>query len=134
MCDNSTTLNNYDYYFDQIFMMPKSMLVKTTKCLLPCVFTEFKVSLVKDVASISIRVCTLVHFKQMTEDAITVGNVNRANGTGLVLFLSDSVEVLTEEKSFPFGSLVADCGGVLGLFIGFNFLMIWDWIMKCLKI
>ena len=48
MCDNSTTLNNYDFYFDQIFMMPKSMLVKTTKCLLPCVFTEFKVSLVKE--------------------------------------------------------------------------------------
>ena len=70
----------------------------------------------------------------MTENAITVENFNRDNRTGLLLFLSDSVEVLREEKAFPFGSLVADCGGILGLFIGFNFLMIWDWIMKCLKI
>ena len=43
--------------------------------------------------------------------------------------LLPSVEVLTEEESYPTISLVADVGGVLGLFIGFNFLMIWDWIV-----
>ena len=40
-----------------------------------------------------------------------------------------SVEVLTEEEAYTLLSLVADVGGVLGLFIGFNFLMIWDWIV-----
>ena len=51
----------------------------------------------------------------------------RENKTKIMLyFTSKSVKVLREEKAYPFGSLVADVGGVLGLFIGFNFLMIWD--------
>ena len=37
-----------------------------------------------------------------------------------------SVEVLKEEEAYSFLSLVSDCGGVLGLFIGFNFLMVVD--------
>ena len=44
-----------------------------------------------------------------------------------------SVEVLTEEEAYPTISLVADVGGVLGLFIGFNFLMVWDWIVMGLQ-
>ena len=44
-----------------------------------------------------------------------------------------SVEVLTEEEAYTLLSLVADVGGVLGLFIGFNFLMIWDWIVWGIK-
>ena len=46
------------------------------------------------------------------------------------IFASDLVEVQKEEEAFPFISLVADCGGILGLFIGFNFLMIWDWVVN----
>ena len=48
------------------------------------------------------------------------------------LFVSSNVLVLKEEEAFSFGSLVADCGGVLGLFVGFNFLMVWEWIWKFL--
>ena len=48
-------------------------------------------------------------------------------------FTSKSVKVLREEEAYPFGSLVADVGGVLGLFIGFNFLMIWDLIVWGIK-
>ena len=51
----------------------------------------------------------------------------------LPYFTSNSVKVLREEKAYPFGSLVADIGGVLGLFIGFNFLMIWDGILFCVR-
>ena len=47
--------------------------------------------------------------------------------------LLPSVEVLTEEESYTLISLVADVGGVLGLFIKFNFLMIWDWIVMGLQ-
>ena len=51
-----------------------------------------------------------------------------------IVFASTSVLVLKEEEAFTFGSLVADCGGVLGLFIGFNFLMVWDWLVwGCVK-
>ena len=45
------------------------------------------------------------------------------------VYTSDSVEVEREQEAFSFPSLVADIGGVLGLFIGFNFLMVWDWIV-----
>ena len=57
------------------------------------------------------------------------------NGMTLLLqsFTSDSVIVQREVEAFSFQSLVADCGGVLGLFIGFNFLMVWDWIVLLLN-
>ena len=44
-----------------------------------------------------------------------------------------SFEVLTEEEAYPLLSLLADVGGVLGLFVGFNFLMVWDWIVMGLQ-
>ena len=44
-------------------------------------------------------------------------------------FQTNIVEVHKEELAYPTISLVADVGGVLGLFIGFNFLMVWDWIV-----
>ena len=40
-----------------------------------------------------------------------------------------TVQVLREEEAHSFSSLVADVGGVLGLFIGFNFLMVLDLIV-----
>ena len=48
-------------------------------------------------------------------------------------FSSKKIEVLKEVEAYPALSLVADVGGVLGLFIGFNFLMLWDWIVLCLE-
>ena len=50
-----------------------------------------------------------------------------------ILFESDNIEVEKEVKAFPFVSLVADVGGVLGLFLGFNILMIWDFIHDVVK-
>lgn len=43
-----------------------------------------------------------------------------------ILFGSSEVQVEAEEEAASFPSLVADCGGTLGLFIGFNFMMLWD--------
>ena len=45
-------------------------------------------------------------------------------------FTSDRILVRKEELAFPFDSLVADCGGVLGLFLGFNFLMVWEFFIN----
>ena len=50
-----------------------------------------------------------------------------------ILFESDNIEIETEVEAFPFVSLVADVGGVLGLFLGFNILMIWDFINGVVK-
>ena len=49
------------------------------------------------------------------------------------LYTTNSVEVYMEEEAFSFDSLIADIGGVLGLFIGFNFLMVGDWIVFCMQ-
>ena len=49
------------------------------------------------------------------------------------MFASNTVTVLREEEAYSFLSLVSDCGGVLGLFIGFNFLMFWDFVVWALK-
>ena len=50
-----------------------------------------------------------------------------------ILFESDNIEIEKEVEAFPFVSLVADVGGVLGLFLGFNILMIWDFIHGIVK-
>ena len=50
-----------------------------------------------------------------------------------LMFTSATVSVEKEEMEFSFEDLVADCGGVLGLFIGFNFLMVWDFIFFIIK-
>ena len=51
-----------------------------------------------------------------------------------IMFSSSSVTLAREEYAFSFSSLVADVGGVLGLFIGFNFLQLCElaivWINK----
>ena len=59
-------------------------------------------------------------------------NVTRLN----IKFDSPVISTEQEVKAYSFGSLIADFGGLLGLFVGFNFLMIWDCILyglKCLK-
>ena len=50
-----------------------------------------------------------------------------------LMFASSTVLVAKDEIEFTFDDLVADCGGVLGLFIGFNFLMVWDMIFFIFK-
>ena len=49
------------------------------------------------------------------------------------MFTSSILSVQKEEIEFPFADLVADCGGILGLFIGFNFIMVWDLIVSMSK-
>ena len=49
------------------------------------------------------------------------------NYTTLIMTMaSKKILVEREIESYSFLSFVADCGGLLGLFIGFNFLMIFD--------
>ena len=49
------------------------------------------------------------------------------------MFASNTVTVYREEEAYSLLSLVSDCGGLLGLFIGFNFLMLWDSVVWALK-
>ena len=50
-----------------------------------------------------------------------------SNKTQLIPYFStNTVEIHKEEEAYSFSSLIADVGGVLGMFIGFNFLTILD--------
>ena len=54
-------------------------------------------------------------------------------GVGLV-FLSTEFTLEEEDYIYPFISFVAEFGGALGLFLGFSFLMIWDFVYAIMKI
>ena len=68
---------------------------------------------------------------QLVEEPYKTPNDDKI--TSLMLVLNPTVEVLREQEAYPILSLVADIGGILGLFIGFNFLMIFDWIVLPFK-
>ena len=54
--------------------------------------------------------------------------------TVIYIMLSSSTVILEkEEKAFSFQSLVADVGGVLGLFIGFSFLGLSEFVISWIK-
>ena len=67
----------------------------------------------------------------MTQEPTKVPNYDET--VLALMYSSDSIEVQREQLVYPFLSLVADVGGVLGLFIGFNFLMVWDWIITAMS-
>ena len=62
----------------------------------------------------------------MTENPI---DVPQSSLELVIAYAGNSIEVQREEEVYSLLSLVADVGGVLGLFIGFNFLMLWHWIV-----
>ena len=62
---------------------------------------------------------------QLAEDPLMLKS--EVNETEIkVMYASPTIHVEKEEEAYSVRSLVADLGGSLGLFIGFNFLMIWD--------
>ena len=54
----------------------------------------------------------------------------KVNSTRIWITLGSPIVTVEKEVwSYSTLSFVADCGGLLGLFIGFNFVMIWDLIV-----
>ena len=89
--------------------MVRSEILETTGCKPPCIFMEYKAREKQDII------------------------LDKTGSALRPYFTSNIVEIQREEEAFSFISLVADIGGVLGLFIGFNFLMVWDWTVWAVK-
>ena len=54
--------------------------------------------------------------------------------TSVTIMYENSIVLLEkEELAYPMSSLIADCGGILGLFVGFNFVMIWKLLIYLTK-
>ena len=49
------------------------------------------------------------------------------------MFGNSLTTVEEEIYDFEIIDLVADCGGILGLFVGFNFLMVWDFLVSSVE-
>ena len=126
ICDNGTMLYKYDYSYWWAVDSGRDMLRKLTKCLMPCSFMEYKVSYFQLLS----KVLCYVEILQITENPKFYTNLDGSTGTKIwPVFSPERTLVRKEVEAFPLISLVADCGGILGLFLGFNFLMIWEWIM-----
>ena len=96
-------------------------IIEEFGCVKPCTYMEYKVYVS------SLLLCEiLISYFQLPDDPVTVKTPNET----VVGIKFDSPNVLaeTEDLAYSESSLVADCGGVLGLFVGFNFLMIWDFL------
>ena len=80
-----------------------------------------------------VKIC--FHFQE-SERIISIRHTKDwNNGAELfAVFSTQNVLVRREVLAFPTDSLVADCGGILGLFLGFNFLMVWEWILNGFKV
>ena len=77
--------------------------------------------------------CTNINFLKFVKQTPT-STFPIENKTSIgILFESNDIEIEKEVFAFPSASLVADVGGILGLFIGFNFLMIWDFMADILS-
>ena len=76
-----------------------------------------------------VKIC--FHFQE-SERIISIRHTKDwNNGAELfAVFSTQNILVRREILAFPTDSLVADCGGVLGLFLGFNFLMVWEWVLS----
>ena len=76
-------------------------MINTTGCQVPCRYREYKI--LNDL------------MKGLTE------------GFGIgMMFPSTEITLEEEDYMYPFVSFVAEFGGALGMFLGFSFLMVWD--------
>lgn len=66
---------------------------------------------------------------QITEEP-SAYTYEETNDTRIWLAFTNSKVIVNKQMwSYSTLSFVADIGGILGLFVGFNFLMIWDLII-----
>ena len=65
------------------------------------------------------------------------GDIVMGEGTNMsivqIMFGSADLQVEEEILAFSGTDLISDCGGILGLFIGFNFIMIYDLLITVIK-
>ena len=127
VCSDIDQYNSYTSEYDRVIGMEKNELLATTGCLRPCKYMEY--SVMRSIKHSS-KLTPDVDLFQLADSPINTVAPNQTNIT--IMFSSSSVTVEKEEKAFTFGSFVADVGGVLGLFIGFSFISLWEFSFVCL--
>ena len=98
------------------------------------IYERYSLSELKDVIAASgcRAPCRYREVRQVGSPAF----LDETDRTGFSLgpaLLSTDIKVETEKLSLSFETLIANLGGTLGLFLGFSFLMIWDWFESTLN-
>ena len=50
-----------------------------------------------------------------------------------IMYENSIVHVEKEELAYPMSALIADCGGIMGLFVGFNLMLILKFLISFVK-
>ena len=103
VCESLEKIRDQEEQFFTIGKLEKKDVVTTSGCQAPCRFLEYKI--LNDLMK-----------------GLTVGF-----GIGM-MFPSTEITLEEEEYVYPFVSFVAEFGGALGMFLGFSFLMVWDFL------
>ena len=91
--------------------MDDKTLFDSFGCLMPCSYIDYKLA-----------------------EAPIRGSLDNYNETIVsIRFDSPTITTEQEEMAYRLVSLIADTGGLLGLFVGFNFMMFWDCVSLVLK-
>ena len=107
-CTSVIQYNEHSRIYHALALLEQRDIINSTKCNLPCRYREIR---------------------PLGDPIVTkIGGEDWFWVFALTLVSTD-IKVETEALVYPFTTLVSDFGGSLGLFLGFSFLMLWDWII-----
>ena len=109
VCTTIDKIEEQEGEFFKLAISDKKDLSKMTGCNPPCWYREYKI------------------FTDEMEGFL------EGYGVGII-FLSREYKLEEEAYVYPFISFVAEFGGALGMFLGFSFLMVWDFIYALIKV
>ena len=103
ICMEMKQLLRYNDEFNEMLNLDQVDITNHTGCLLPCRYKEYKIVDTPILMDVENKIQRLVRSTK-------------------------TVLVKTEHLVYPFSSFLAEFGGALGLFLGFSFFMIWDFL------
>ena len=108
-CTNIDQFTRHENFYKSIAAMEFDDVLTHTQCLAPCNFREIR----------------------QIGEPIPIRNGGTPEGFFFysLSLVSTSLRTETEQFIYPFPNLVSDMGGCLGLFLGFSFFTIWDWVV-----
>ena len=111
-CTNLEQFDAHDFIYQLFAVYELREVLNLTGCKIPCQYREIKAV--------------------DPPTPIKTGTMDGAMLFALTLVTTD-IRVETEALVYKFTSLVSDVGESLGLFLGFSFYMLWDWLLYVFK-
>ena len=105
-CNTWNEFRSFEVVYEEFKLSELNHIVNMTGCLTPCRYREIK------------EVGTPTETFQNGSDWVYIGPT----------LISTNIRIDREKLRVPFTTLIGNIGGTLGLFLGFSFMMFWDWI------